>query len=405
MTKNFKDTIYLFACAAKGIDPKPLDEPDYSAIYRLSQSQGIWDTVFLSVKRLQECGHGLLDEENFQNINSHFMMHFGWQIRKQAFIHKLITKLENEGVNCCILKGEAVSRYYHTPIARSSTDTDILVEKNSVGRCLEILEETGFQVGDAVYESHQIECTHPVSGLVEIHTQMYGNKTNDVAFHNIVKYEEPYTVFTAEDGMQMTTLGKTDTAMFLLMHFLKHFLSAGAGLRQLTDFLLFIENNYKDLNWDRIYSDLEKLSFTQIFHCIITIGMQYFEFPKDIIDIAEVEPSLIDRMLTDIEEGGLFGFDDSKRAGFYELYLQQRYHRFNHGEYSSYVQKRKLTRLFPNRKFMSINFPYVERSVLLLPVAWLHRIVKGIFSRKDQSSAVDMHHTERLKLMKDLKMI
>ena len=52
---------------------------------------------------------------------------------------------------------------------------------------------------------------------------------------------------------------------------------------------------------------------------------------------------------------------------------------------------------------MSVNFPYVNKSKVLLPVAWVHRILKGILPKK--TGTVSMEHNERLKLLQELEMI
>lgn len=404
MNKNFMDTVYLFSCAARGIEPKPLSSLDFDSIYKIAKSQGIWETVFLSVKYLNNSGHQITTPEIYKELNNKFIMCCAVQYRKQEFVHIVIDKLKSEGVECCVLKGESIARLYNTPIARISSDVDLLINSNDTPKCLEVLKELGFNIGDKVYESHQIECMHPISGLVEIHTQMYGNKTNDVSFNNEIKYTEEYTTFETEDGRGLYTLGITDNALFLLMHFIKHFLSAGAGIRQICDFLLYIEHYYDKIDWGRVSAILEKLSFKYIFDCIIFIGEKYFHFPDNLFEKKDIDEKLIDKIFEDIQIGGMFGHDDEQRNGFYDLYLQCRYTRFNRGNYSTYVGKRKMARLFPNRKFMSINYPYVNKTVFFMPIAWGHRIFNGVIKNKNKRP-INKKQEERMQLLEDLKMI
>lgn len=406
MNQNFLDTVYLFSCGVRGTTPESTHDFNFKEIYRIAKSQGVWETVFLSVMKLYEKDPEIIPEKTYQKLNSDFLICCGAQYRRLSFIHEVIKKLEENGIECCVLKGESIARFYHTPIARVSSDADILINPQKTDLCLEIMKEIGFDVGNNIYESHQVECTHPVAGLVEIHTMMYGKRTEDVCFNNEVKYNEKYITIKTEDGTELKTLGITDNFLFLMLHFTKHFLSFGVGIRQLSDVLVYVENNYTAIDWIRANQSLENLGFKKFFDCILAIGKEYLAFPDNIFPTSDINEALVEKIFNDMQLGGVFGHDDNTRCGFYELYLNERYKRFNNDSYNDYRNKRKLHRLFPNRKFMAVNFPYVKKSPLLLPIAWIHRIAKGILPKKQNAvPQPNLNHEERLKLMRDLDMI
>lgn len=409
MNKNFIDTIYLFSCGAKGIDPLVEgNEFDYKEIYKIAKEQGVWETVFLSYIKIYNKHPDIIPEDTFKRLHSEFMMKCGVQYRRYDFIHNLLKKLDDCNIKACVLKGESLARFYDTPIARVSSDVDILIEPHKVDLCLKTMRDLGFEIGDKNYESHQIECTHPIAGLVEIHTMMYGKKTEDVCFNNEVKYNEDYVEVKAEDGTSYKTLGITDNFIFIFLHFIKHFLSFGVGIRQLEDVLIYTEKNYETIDWERVSALFKKLGFEKIFKCVIAIGKKYFSFPENLFDSYIVNDSLVEQVFDDMMQGGVFGHNDTSRQGFYELYLTERYKKIQNKDYAVYKNKRKLTRLFPNRKFMSVNFPYVKKSVLLMPIAWIHRIILGIFKSKSKSKTTietNQEHQKRLTLMKELGML
>ena len=409
MNKNFIDTIYLFSCGAKGIEPEAdCYRIDYKAVYEIAKEQEVWETVFLSYKNLKDKHPDIIPEKTFKMLKDGFEIRCAAQYRRYDFIHRLLKKIDEAGIKYCVLKGESVARFYHTPIARVSSDVDILVDPQKTDICLNIMEDMGFEVGDKEYESHQIECTHPIAGLVEIHTMMYGKKTEDVCFNNEVKYIEEYLSVKAEDGTIYKTLGITDNFIFLFLHFVKHFLSFGAGIRQFADVLVYTEKNYETINWDRVNTSFENLGFDNFFKCMIAIGKKYFSFPRELFDAYEIDDALAHRVFEDMMQGGVFGHNDLSREGFYELYLQERYKRVRNKDYSSYKNKRKLKRLFPDRKFLSVNFPYVEKSPLLVPIAWLHRIILGVFkgnSPVHTDTAQNQSYEKRLTLIKELGML
>lgn len=403
MNQNFLDTIYLFSCGANGLVPETTHKFDFEEIYNISKNQKIWETVFLAIKSLHEKKTDILPKELYEQWHNYFVIRCGIQYRRYALMHEILKKLSEKGIETCILKGESVSRFYHTPIARISGDFDILINPKKLDLCLEVLRENGFDTGEIVYESHQVECVHPVIGLVEIHIMMYGKRTEDVCFNNEVKYKEPYINIEAEDGTIYQTLGITDNFMYLLLHFMKHFLSSGVGIRQLLDVLLYVKNNYSLIDWEYANTAITNLGFKKMFDCMIAIGIKYFMFPKDLIAVKSVDETLVGKIFDDMMLGGVFGHNDATRQGFYEIYLNERCKKIKNKSYENYKSKRKLTRLFPNEEFMSVNFPYVTKSKLLLPIAWIHRIIKGILPQKVKP--VSEEHNERMKLLRELEMI
>lgn len=402
MNRDFLDTIYLFSCGMRGIEPCVDHKVNVPEVFKISVKQGIWDTVFLAVIKLYKKDSTILPEAVFTKLNGEFLVRCTRWIKKLAFVHKIIKRMEAEGISCCVLKGESVAKYYNTPSARISSDTDILIDAKKDEKCLAILEEEGFSIKDRHFESHQIECFHSSSGLIEIHTRMYGVKTNDVTFNDEISYDEEYVPFLSEDGTELKTLGYTDNALFLIMHFLKHFISQGVGIRQLADTLLYIENNYDKIDFKRVNNHLSSLGFSTIFNYVCEIGRRYLEFPKDLLGNCHINENLLNKILEDMNAGGLFG-KEADRKGFYDLYLSERYKKFNSGNISSYYNKRKLLRLFPGRKFLSINYPYVEKTPFLVPIAWGHRIFDSLTKKKDEK--INNEHVERLKFLKELDMV
>ncbi len=411
MNKDFLDTIYLFSCGANKIKPSNDFDFDIEKVFEISNSQGVWETVFLAISSLYKEKSNIMPPETFSALRKSFLMRCTYEYARFDFIHKLLAEFDKNGIENCILKGESIARFYAEPIARMSSDIDILINPKKLNKCLDIMKEYGFDINNRAYESHQIECRHKQFGLVEIHVMMYGKKTEDACFNHEVKYNEPY-IEVKTDDLPYKTLGITDNFLYLLLHFMKHFLSKGAGMRQLCDVLVYIKSNYEIIDWTRANTAISNLGFKKMFDCIIIIGEKYFMFPKNLIKTESIDEKLIEKIFDDMFEGGVFGLNGYKREGFYDLYLEARYTSMTGKSYSSYASKRKLLRLFPNKEFMCINFPYVKKSILLLPFAWAHRIIKGVFAKnkndknnKNANNEISLKYQERLKLLKDLEML
>ncbi len=404
MNCNFLDTLYLFVCGMRGLTPDISHTIDLQQIYTIATQQAIWETVFLSITRLYEEKKLDITDEQFSRMQSEFMSKCSFRYAKNAFIHNLLNSLDSNGCEPCILKGESIARFYHTPIARFSSDYDVLINPKKLDVTLDIMQKNGFTIAPYTPESHHIECRHQKVGLVEIHIEMYGKKTKAVCFNEKIQYNEPYISVTAEDGTVYKTLGVTDNMIFLFLHFLKHFISSGAGVRQLADVLLFIENNTEEIDWERVNQTLTSLGFYRFFEGMIAIGKKYFYFPNNILSAVSLDDELAEKIFSDMLLGGVFGHNDEARHGFYDIYLTERYKTHSNKNYKIYSYKSRLSRLLPDRKFMAQNYPYVEKSILLMPIAWACRIIKCILPKKKEKE-LSSEQQERMVLMRELGLI
>ena len=409
MDHNFIDVMYLNACGTKGLQPKP-GIYDFKEIYRISIEQGVWRTVFLAVRILYENNQIEIDDKDFDTLKRLYQSQVVREMQRYTYVHNLLGEFAINDIVGCILKGESLARYYAVPESRESADVDILIPKDREKESIRLLEKNGFKIQKREYGSHHFRAVHPVVGLLEIHTSMYGKKTDDICFNNSIAYKEAYEEFRGIDGTPLKTLGVTDTMIFLLMHFIKHFLSEGITVKHLNDILLYIEREYDKIHWNRIEEILKNLNFDILFLYLIDIGKKYMEFPDYPFDQddTDIDVNVERQLLTDMYCGGQWG-KQADREGFYDLYLKKRFRRFRVGDYTKYQKTEKikggLTRIFPNRRFMSINYKYVEQYPFLLPFAWIHRMFHGISGAKEANHVQKQELSERMKLMEKLDLI
>lgn len=400
MTKKFNDVLMLFNNSIRGKISDISISYNAEEILSIAKSQGIWDSIFLTIKPLVKENLIKIDVEKKQELNNFFIAHYGRQQIRYALFHDLAKKINQAEISWCVLKGESVSQYYENPYTRTSSDIDVFVQPEDVQKFTDILLTNGFSRLDFSEELHHISFMHTLIGLLELHTEMYSDLDNNIVLDNLITYDEPWVEFVTEDGTIMKTLGYTDNFVFLFVHFLKHFFRRGVAIRQLTDVILYLENNYSKIDWERVNDLLDKLSFRYFFLHLVAIGEQYFDFPKDLFDTSFVKDELVEKILTDIEKGGVWGRIEEERCGFERLFFQRRYSKL-YPEAKDKVKVPNRIRIFPNREFMSSRYKYVNKSVLLLPVAWIHRVFGAVIRRIKSKS---VHH-DRLKLLQDLNII
>ena len=303
---------------------------------------------------------------------------------KRLMVINLLSELENAGLHAVVVKGSIAAVHYASPENRFSTDTDIWVDPADEDAVCDFLSNRGFSVELRRNNGHHAVAKHPAMGVLEVHVKLYDEIVEDVWFAKIDPSDfvvEPHQKIMTSEG-PCYTLGNTDHLIFIILHMIKHFISSGMSLRMMMDTALFFRAHKDDVDLERLWSVLKELRFEQLTSAILWAMVRFCGFaPEDFPGIGPEMTEQIETLLTDVETGGFLGHSDGEvrresqleynrqmlvkdkgKLG-YQLYMIQSKHSF------------KLSTLFPGKKRMLPDYPYLKKHPWLLPVAWLHRLI------------------------------
>lgn len=394
MTEAFKDMLYLLGGGVCGYDVSA-EGADMEQVRRKAKEQGVWQMVYKAAAKTADVSRW----------KSEYLLTVGRSTAKTEFTIGMIKKLEDAGIRCCLLKGAAAARFYNVPDLRISADTDILIDPRDEKRIEKLLKDNGYTVTPRSRSGHHLSARHPVGGLLEAHVRAYSDLSAEIVFNGRVKYSTDYEKAVIY-GKELHVMNPNDELTYLTAHYIKHLVNGGCGIRQILDILIYMDKNRANIDFDRYYTLMKELRYDKLIDIIKTIGAKYFRF-----DYPIKHKELAEKLLTDIENGGTFGFLADDRANFSELYCARR---------KSWSKKRTtlymwfksentiFEKLFPNRNGMLIRGYAYAKSPLLLPIAWAHRFYDLRFHPdKNRSGAnPDLEKTEkRLEMMREFGMI
>ena len=243
------------------------------------------------------------------------------------------------------LKGSVLRDYYPEPWMRTSCDIDVLVKPERLDDALTLLKANGYE--ELTRTTHDVEFKAPSGCKVELHFSLIGERyatdTHRLLL-NVWDYAEK------KDGCNYWyTLSDDMFYLYHVAHMSKHFEDGGCGVRPFVD--LFILDNLENVDKskrDELLKKAEMLKFAEGARALSRVW-----FGK------EEHTDLTLKMETFLIRGGAFGNMDNKIAVGQQM---------NGGK-----KRYALSRIFPDRKFMSRDFKYVEKHPWLLPVAYVHR--------------------------------
>lgn len=389
MTQNFKNLLRLLGNAVNNCN-NILKDCDIEEIRKLAFSQGVWTLVFPELKK--QCDANKYSEEFRASILRNMV--------KNNYSRQAISELERAGFSCAVLKGTAISSLYPKPEYRISSDTDILINPDDENGIIALLEKIGYKVKPREKYEHHFNAYHDVGGLLEGHISLFSNNTRKFILDDIPLHTEPDMQITV-DGHNIKTLGVNDGLMYLTAHYIKHFINGGGGIRQMLDLLIYTEH-YKDkIDFEKYEQTLKQLRYDKLIDVIKTIGAMYWGFDYEI-----KYPQLAERLLSDSEEGGIFGYKTKSRHGFYDDYCRLRKNSISYGIAKTFKAERNLfNRLFPSKDFLLSNGYRFAKHSVLIPLAWMANLFaaasRRLTKKNDNSKALQ----NRIDMIRELGML
>jgi len=409
MTQAFSDMLYLFSCAAHGICPVEKEYSDIDEVFQKAVKQSVLPLVLMSVKQLYK-GDMIIQG---QTLNSHIhnlrLMIIN-NTQRNAIVYNAVKQLTDNGIPCCVLKGDTVANLYANPDCRISSDTDIYIDdEKMIKKAVKILKCHSFEFRKKYSNSHHFQAYHKIAGLLELHCHLHDELFTDIWFDNQTVLTEPYRAVRTHFDNELPALGITDGIILLCLHFIKHFLSGGTGVRQLMDVLLYIKKYKNEIDYKKFSELIHYLKYNKFFDAMMGIGVKYLGFAKEDLYPFTYDEIIFGKILSDIEDGGLFGKGELWRKSFYVVYSQQRFGRFKDGDYAKHINKWKMRNFFAlffmNRKSMEKKYPYIIKYGFLLPVAWLHRAIELLIGKKNNDNSHTDEIAARMDLIRELDMI
>ena len=334
MVKPFADVFkFLRYCLGSKSDvSKVIAGMDWQELYSFASKQAILGLCFEGVERL---GEEYPEELRLNPIERKLLM--AWmskaqQIRRQnmkvnVVASKLFSKLREDGLRCCILKGQGNALMYPNAYSRNPGDIDVWV--NASREQITEYAKKHFKLGDDI-RYHHIETS--VDGVpVELHffpctmnnpiynarLQKWFKRNADLQCSNVVGLPDG-----AGDIAVPTT---AFNVVYQLTHLYHHFFDEGIGMRQIIDYYYVVSMlnvNCEMLTW--LPKELKHLGLWKFAGAVMHVMKEVLGMPEERM-IAPVDEKRGELLLAEILEGGNFGRHFTKYGGFTHQTMGKKY--------------------------------------------------------------------------------
>lgn len=270
---------------------------------------------------------------------------------------RLLAAFEEAGIDYMPLKGLRMKALYPKPELRTMGDADVLIRLEQYDQIRPILVSQGFT--ERVESDHEL-VWEKKGLLLELHKRLIPSYNPDLCSY----FEDAWGLAVPDHGHSWA-LSPEDEWLYIFTHMAKHYRDGGIGLRHLTDLLVF-RRAHPALDEGHIRAALDRLELTEFYRHICRLLDHWFGgAPGD---------ELLEMMTEFIFTSGSFGTADSHMVS--QMLRKVENSRLENGKLLYIWQT-----LFPGKKVLQTQYPFLERFPWLLPVAWFlrpfHRLKKN----------------------------
>lgn len=322
----------------------------------------------------------IADERLQDSIKATVYHSVSYAMLQSKTVAELQNLFEELKINHQFMKGTILKQVYLSPFLREMSDIDIFVDERDLERAQHALEREGYVLYKKVH-NHVMYYKMP-STLIELHWSFFDIHLDQ---KQSVYYDQK-SVRSLVNGTQYTyEFSREDYYCYMISHIAKHFYKRGCGIRNLVDIYVYTQK-YR-LNKSVLQGNLEILGLTAFERNLKAISVDWIEGNS----FSEFEYKLFYYML----DSGVYGKDANGLWNDYSKLSKE----------TSGKSHIKLWFIFPPYSYMAKYYAYLKKHKILLPIAWLHRAIKGIFNHKSEEERRDMIYSTEANQVENIKEI
>ena len=269
------------------------------------------------------------------------MASFMHSVKQFNEFNRISRNLSEKQINFIGLKGCVLRSLYPIPELRTMGDFDILIKEEHMPDIKQIFVEMGYSIQN---DYVGIICTK-----------------NNIVWEIFVSLDEEIKVNTQywdkqfiEKATEINSIKCLDITLFfihILIHTGRHYVSEGAGIRNLCDIVLFLNRYKNDINFELVEAVCKEQGYYKMFCHLLNAAGAWFDANISGIDTIQTDTDgFMEYMLLN----GIFGKHDN-------IMLPQLVKKANGSENSI----KKL--LFPNAASLKHRYKYLNKAPYLLP--------------------------------------
>ena len=323
---------YLRYCLGyKGNISRVVAGMDWQELYSFASRQTILGLCFDGIERL---GKEYPEELKRNPIGRELLMTWmgkAQQIRRQnmkvnAVAGKLFSMLREDGMRCCVLKGQGNALMYPNPYSRTPGDIDVWVNA-SRERIMEYAQKK-FELEDDIRLQHLETSLDGVPVVLHFFPCSMNNPIYHARlqkwFRRNADLQCSHIVGLPDGAGDIAIPTSAFNVVYQLCHLYHHFFDEGIGMRQIIDYYYIVNNDELLVISNTLQRELKHLGLWKFAGAVMYVLYETLGLSEEKM-IAPMDEKRGELLLAEILEGGNFGRHFTKYGGFTHQSMGKKY--------------------------------------------------------------------------------
>lgn len=279
------------------------------------KSPDFWDNIYDEIQKQAVLGITAPVVEKHQEIPENLRRKWAGLQKPFAIKYVQIAAGQNEtcrllqeaGIRAAVMKGMAAAIYYPVPEYRAMGDVDILVSPKDYKKAIELLRDNGYALVEKEESYHTTFSKYRI--LYELHRSPSGTHISDKG-DVVADY-----ILSGLEHLEINTIGQDrfpvlpwkQNGMELIWHIRQH-LYNGLGIRQIIDWMMFVNYMLDDQRVQEYMPDLQACGLDQLAITVTKMCQKYLGLrTENITWCNEADEKLCDELMEFIMGQGNFG--------------------------------------------------------------------------------------------------
>lgn len=359
MTQTFETVLMLLRSALFGAPLAVQEQTDWEAVCQELEQQA---SVAIASNLLPELPLPQELRKRWQLLSfRHVGRYFGiLNVQK-----RLCALLRENGIRFAVLKGTAAAIYYPEPSLRTMGDIDLIAVPEDFEAAFCLLRDNGCRPLQEYDETSRHLAFKKDGVEIELHRSFanFSDEEMTERFAELLISSIGQCVWRELSGAEFPMLPQTVNGLVLLSHLSQHVFLTGVGLRQVCDWLLFVNASLDDAAWNAGFGEAVRSIGMEKFAKIVTrMGQKYLGLQeKTITWCKDVDEPLCDALLEIILQRGNFGSKEGDSTKTLALLQRSR----DLPRFLRYLQRSGCS-----------NWKAAQKHSVLKPFAWAYQLCR-----------------------------
>lgn len=279
----------------------------WKELFKLSQVQSVTGILLDGIEIIPETQRPpqnlLLEWIGYaQSIEARYRGH-------QVVIGKTHDSLVSGGIKAAFMKGLICGSRYPNPSRRQCGDIDFVVAKEDFSKTLDNLEHIGNVDRELIHEHHGMVFVEGVTLEPHYKVHNFQNPQVDKAMREMFEEVFPDKLIHVQIGDKpIPAFPPAFECALLVGHMVNHVYAEGLGMRQVIDFMVFLQKESKAVLSGDCKNYLERMRMVRAFHIFAFICEEYLGMSKELLKIeyTKKEKQFAQKLIEDIMTVGNF---------------------------------------------------------------------------------------------------